>query len=120
MDKLPFKIGDVPIQRNFDAVKKAIDALLAATVTAIFGAAGVSIRFGATTVSTTAAVFAANTVTHGLGKTPIAIFATVVSSNGVVNATVGVSGSMTFDAVVRYTDDVARTTSNTVYWLVIG
>jgi fructose-1-phosphate kinase PfkB-like protein len=76
---------------------------------------------GVVNVSTTAAVFGSATVTHGFAggkRTPNRAFATAVSNNGVVNATIANLGSTTVDIFIRYTDDVARTTTVAVYWKV--
>lgn len=83
------------------------------------GVGGLRLRAGVESIGTTASVFGSATVTHGLDDTPLVVVATAAGTTGVVNVTVSNFTASSFDAHVRYTDDVARTTSQDVYWLAI-
>ena len=103
--KLPFAIGNRPIQGNFDALVSAI--------------VGKRTR-GVASVATTAAVSGTATVTHGLGATPSVVLVASNDSPTVVNAGVSAIGPTQFTVGIWYVDGVARTTTIQVGWDAIG
>jgi hypothetical protein len=60
------------------------------------------------------------TITHGLGATPIAVLVTSQEVVGWSNATVISPGATTFGVHLKDVDGVARTGTETFYWLAIA
>jgi hypothetical protein len=128
VDKLPFKIGDVPIQRNFDALVKAVvsNASTIASNVARLGvleALGLTKRTrGVVNIASVASVTSNTaTVTHGLGSTPSVVLANAQNSSGGLVAVGPFNiGATTFDLQFRYTDGVARSLTIVVGWEAIA
>lgn len=101
--KLPFTIGNRPIQGNFDFLLNLLGSK--------------NWRSGSDTLTFSASTQSTNkVVTHGLGAEPTAVLAVARGAVGNVFCLITAKSSTTF-TVVGIDKDTARTGTETFYWI---